>query len=253
MNDGGNSFGCVWGDYDADGDLDLFVANRLDQKNFLYRNDGNSNHWLKVRLIGTESNRSGIGAKVRVKATIGRSGRAGRRGRLPAQTGYNSQNLEQHFGLKDAAVAESLLVEWPSGQVDRFVMLGVDRLIRIVEGEGATGIEAPARGALEVEAIQVGYGPPILGEASVAGSGVCVDSGFRFFRAARRRGRHGRVARRHARHVARFDGSSRGRSLFLSSDGGVSRADGADRGREVRNAGGDDHRRGPVAVPAAQK
>jgi hypothetical protein len=60
---------CAWGDYDNDGFLDLFVANGWDsaigaQNNFLYRNNGNSNSWLKIKLVGTQSNRSGIGAKV---------------------------------------------------------------------------------------------------------------------------------------------------------------------------------------------
>src|SRR5262249_54079686 len=65
----GNSFGCVWVDYDGDGFLDLFVANRLNQHNFLYHNSGNSNRWLEFTLTGTLSNRAAIGAKIRVRAT----------------------------------------------------------------------------------------------------------------------------------------------------------------------------------------
>ena len=64
----------IWGDYDNDGFMDLFVATGGHvgrQADFLYRNNGNLNSWLKLKLIGTVSNRSAIGAKVRVKATIG--------------------------------------------------------------------------------------------------------------------------------------------------------------------------------------
>src|SRR6266498_4047104 len=70
VHDGGNSLHGGWGDYDNDGFLDLFVVNDQ-QNNFLYRNNGNSNQWLKVKLVGTVSNRSAIGAKVRVQAKIG--------------------------------------------------------------------------------------------------------------------------------------------------------------------------------------
>jgi hypothetical protein len=163
VNDGGNSFGTVWGDYDGDGDLDLFVANRLNQVNFLYRNEGNANHWLKVRLSGTLSNRSAIGAKVRVRALIGGSPRWQTREVL-AQTGYNSQNLELHFGLGDAAVADTVRVEWPSGEDQILPNVDADRLLQIVEGVGGSGLHSPSaapRGGIELG--QVGTGiPPIV-------------------------------------------------------------------------------------------
>ena len=61
-------FSCAWVDYDNDGFLDLFITGTT---NLLYHNDGNTNAWLEVKLVGTVSNRSAIGAKVRVHATIG--------------------------------------------------------------------------------------------------------------------------------------------------------------------------------------
>ncbi len=163
VNDGGNSFGTVWGDYDGDGDLDLFVANRLNQVNFLYRNEGNANHWLKVRLTGTMSNRSAIGAKVRIRAMIGGAPRWQTR-EVVAQTGYNSQNPELHFGLGDAGVADTVRVEWPSGENQTFPNVAVDRLMRIVEGTGGMGLLDPPISPTEtIELRQVGVGiPPIV-------------------------------------------------------------------------------------------
>jgi hypothetical protein len=108
-----------WVDYDNDGALDLFVAGGLtDQgtpvKNLLYRNNGNTNAWLKVNCIGTVSNRAAIGAKVRVRATI--------RGKTFWQVrevneggGHSSLPPVVHFGLGDATNVETLRIEWPSG------------------------------------------------------------------------------------------------------------------------------------------
>ena len=63
-NDGGHSVSCGWADFNNDGFLDLFVGNLQGERNFLYRNNGNTNHWLKFKLAGTASNRAAIGAKV---------------------------------------------------------------------------------------------------------------------------------------------------------------------------------------------
>ncbi|MFN0152015.1 MAG: FG-GAP-like repeat-containing protein [bacterium] len=161
VNDGGNSFGCVWGDYDADGALDLFVANRLNQADFLYHNDGNANHWLTVRCTGASPNRSAIGARVRVRATIGGSPRWQTRV-VEAQSGYNSQNLDLHFGFGGATVAESLIVQWPIGDADTLLGIPLDALLRLSQGSPATGVGGPpgARGeaASRVALAQIGTG-----------------------------------------------------------------------------------------------
>jgi hypothetical protein len=115
VNDGGVSYGCAWADYDNDGGLDLFVANN-DQGNFLYRNSGTPNAWLKVRCVGQASNRSGIGAKVRVRAGIGGTHRLQVR-EITGGTLLASRPLVAHFGLGDATNVLTLRVEWPSGQV----------------------------------------------------------------------------------------------------------------------------------------
>ena len=132
VNDGGNSFGCVLGDYDNDGDLDIFVANRLNQNNFLYSNDGNSNTWITIKCKGTASGNSAIGTKVRIKAIIN-GVPVWQTREVPAQTGYNSQNLLLHFGLGDAAHIDSIKVEWTSGTVSYFAGEDVNRNITISE------------------------------------------------------------------------------------------------------------------------
>jgi hypothetical protein len=89
--------------------------------NHLYQNNspavGNTNHWLKVKLNGQASNRSGIGAKIRVKATI--AGRDLWQMREMTGNGYSQTcpGLVAHFGLGDAAKADIVRVEWPSGNV----------------------------------------------------------------------------------------------------------------------------------------
>ena len=123
VHDGGRSSGSAWADYDNDGDLDLFVANGVDfgggtpppEPGFLYRNDGGTNHWLILRLVGVASNRSAIGAKLRVLATIhGKTFWQSRE--VSGGAGYLSQDdLRVHFGLGDAESVETVFIEWPSG------------------------------------------------------------------------------------------------------------------------------------------
>jgi len=149
VNDTGYSYGCAWGDYDRDGDLDLFVAKTLNERepNAFYRNDNaNGNHWLEVRCIGISSNRSGIGAKVRVGATIN-GHRVWQLREIDGQSGYCGQNLDQHFGLGNAAVIDSLKIEWPGGTNDVYTGIGADRIIVAREGTGLSGTD-DKRGSL---------------------------------------------------------------------------------------------------------
>jgi len=122
----------VWGDYDKDGDLDLFVANRLNEKNFLYANNGNSNSWIDVGCVGIVSNTTGIGTKVRVRAVMNGLPRWQMR-EVAAQTGYNSQNLNLHFGLGNATVVDSIVIEWPAGGRNIFINRNVNEFIVISE------------------------------------------------------------------------------------------------------------------------
>ncbi|MDX1940643.1 MAG: FG-GAP-like repeat-containing protein [Saprospiraceae bacterium] len=114
------TWGATAGDYDNDGDLDLFVPNILRQNqsppNHLYRNDlNNTNNWLKIKLIGVQSNRSAIGAKVKAKITFGNRGVWQLREVSTQNTFCGQNNLDVHFGMGSATSLDSLVIEWPSG------------------------------------------------------------------------------------------------------------------------------------------
>jgi hypothetical protein len=134
------SRGCSWGDYDNDGDLDLFVSNREGQNNALYRNNGNDNNWINIKCIGAISNRSAIGTKIRVKGTIlGAS--VWQMRKISGQTGAHSQNsLNAEFGLGDAAFIDSVRIEWPSGIIEVLSQVPVNQFLTIVEESGPTSV-----------------------------------------------------------------------------------------------------------------
>jgi hypothetical protein len=132
VTDGGNSFGSVFGDYNNDGAVDLFVANRLNQNNFLYLNNGNSNNWLGIKCKGTVSNKSAIGTKVRVKANINGHPLWQMR-EVQSQSGYNSENLDLNFGFGNAVSADSVIVQWISGSTTVFTNQSLNRNITISE------------------------------------------------------------------------------------------------------------------------
>lgn len=160
VNDQARSGFCAWGDYDNDGCLDLFVANgwNSSESNFLYRNNGNANGWLKVRCVGTVSNRSAMGAKVRVSAVINGQARTQLR-QIASSNGSLSGSLEAHLGLGDATTIELLRIDWPSGAVQEFHNVGVKQQLTITEparlepqGPGAFRIRCWKGQAFEVQA-----------------------------------------------------------------------------------------------------
>ena len=157
VNDTGYAGGCAWADLDNDGFLDLYVANQGEtanmstaQPNFLYRNDakanGNNNSWLLVRLVGTASNRSAIGAKVRAKATLwGKE--AWQLREISGGSGLCSQNdLRAHFGLGAATTVDLLRIEWPSGIVQEIANLPGSQIVTVEEHQAGV-TNAPALAA----------------------------------------------------------------------------------------------------------
>jgi len=135
----GTAMVCSWIDYNQDGDLDLFVG-MYGQNNAIANNYGNTNHWLALKLTGVESNTSAIGAKVRLKATVGGEPVWQMR-EISGQHGFNSQNgFLAHFGVGDATQIDSVVVEWTTGAVQVLTEVAVDQVLTIVEtGQTSTG------------------------------------------------------------------------------------------------------------------
>lgn len=145
--DGNYIMGIAWADYDRDGWQDVFTArnNYFGGNNCLYHNEAGLNHWLNVRCIGTVSNRSAIGARVRVRASIG--GQTVRQTRdVSAQTGGGNSGqspFNLSFGLGDAETVDSLVVNWPSGIVQVLTGVNSDQFLTVTEGASPVG-ERPA-------------------------------------------------------------------------------------------------------------
>jgi len=130
--------GCAFGDFDNDGDIDVVVnvVNGLPQ---LLRCDSSSgNNWIKVKLIGTKSNRSAIGARVLCTATFpGESKPHRQMDEVRSGGGYFSQSdLRIHFGLGKAEKVDLIEIRWPSGQVDTLKNLEANELVIVKEGVG---------------------------------------------------------------------------------------------------------------------
>jgi enediyne biosynthesis protein E4 len=121
--------GLAAGDFDNDGDLDFFVLN-IDQPSVLLRNDGgNRNHWLTLQLIGTRSNRDGVGARVTV-----RSGDFTRVAEKMSATSYLSQNDPRlHFGLGPRTVVDEVTIQWPGGKTQKLKEVKANQFLRVIE------------------------------------------------------------------------------------------------------------------------
>jgi len=125
-------------DFDNDGDMDV-VTPSSGGTHKIYRNEtGNLNNWLHVNLVGVESNRLGIGAIVRAYARLDGTGSGTwiMRAVEGGPTGDRGQSHQRlHFGLGQAAVIDTLRVEWPSGAIDILADVEVNQIMSIEEGD----------------------------------------------------------------------------------------------------------------------
>ncbi len=126
-----SSRGLAVGDVDNDGSLEILVNNMEDRPQLL-KNTGERKNWLLVKTVGTKSNRDGLGARVTVVTGTRRQFHDVRSGGTYASQG----DFRAHFGLGDAAKADTLAVRWPSGLVETFQNVPANRLVVVKEGAG---------------------------------------------------------------------------------------------------------------------
>ncbi|RKY88369.1 hypothetical protein DRQ11_03890, partial [candidate division KSB1 bacterium] len=121
--------GAAFGDYDNDGDIDIFVIN-MNGPAILLRNDGgNRNHWLTIRTVGTKSNRDGIGARIQIVV-----GDLKQIAEVKTGAGYLSANDSRvHFGLGKHVKVDLLKIRWPSGTIQTLKNVKADQILTVTE------------------------------------------------------------------------------------------------------------------------
>jgi hypothetical protein len=132
------SRGCAFGDFDNDGDIDIVVNTINDFPHLLRCDSRTENNWIKVKLIGTKSNRSGIGSRLKcVTRSPGETKPHQQIDEVRSGGSYISQNdLRIHFGVGKAEKIDLLEIRWPSGQVDTVKDVKLNQLLFVKEGEG---------------------------------------------------------------------------------------------------------------------
>jgi len=126
------SRGAAIGDFDNDGDLDILVNNLGGAPQLLRNDGGNANHWLEILLIGTKSNRDGVGARVKVSA-----GNLVLYDQRKGGMSYQSaQDPRLHFGLGQNSSIDSIEIAWPSGMNTKLSNIKADQILAIKEGTG---------------------------------------------------------------------------------------------------------------------
>ena len=150
----GIAFGAALGDLTGDGNLDIVYANYHGGVT-LMRNDSDTGHRVDVDLRGTASNRFGVGATVRVESALGVQVR-----QLWLARGYMSSSEPMvHFGLGEDTAIARMTVRWPSGRVQTFENLPVDRRFTVTEPSGPDSVPAQAgREAGRFEEVGRGFG-----------------------------------------------------------------------------------------------
>ena len=123
--------GACLGDYDNDGDIDIYIANLDSQGMFLRNNKGNQNNWLILNLVGQSSNKDGIGSRIKLFA-----GGKVQTAQKKSTTGYLSQNDSRiHFGLMKNDIVERIEIKWPLGKLQVLENIKANQILTINEPE----------------------------------------------------------------------------------------------------------------------
>ena len=124
--------GLAAADFDNDGDIDFVMNNRGDYPELMRNDGGNANHWLTVKLIGTKSNRDGLGSVLKLTSEGFTQVKQAKGG-----MGYMSASDSRiHFGLGQRKTVESLEITWLSGHVDTLSKVPINQFITVKEGAG---------------------------------------------------------------------------------------------------------------------
>ena len=131
--------GLATADYDNDGDIDIVTNNRGDFPALLRNDGGNANNWLTVQLVGTKSNRDGIGTSLKLTS----EGFVHVEQAKGGMSYMSASDPRIHFGLGKRRKIESLEITWPSGTVDRLTNLPINQIITVKEGAGTIPRQFP--------------------------------------------------------------------------------------------------------------
>jgi len=125
------SRGCAFGDFDNDGDMDILVSNMNEPPSLLRNDVTGKNHWLKVLLVGVQTNHSAIGSRVTARYGSRRQAQE-----VSAQSSFYSTNDRRlHFGLGTESSAD-LTIRWTNGATEAIPKVAADQLVVIREGAG---------------------------------------------------------------------------------------------------------------------